>query len=366
VRLHWIELREFRSHRESRLALDGAPAFILGENGSGKSNLIEAIVLLSLGRSFRGARDAEMAFRGAGGYELHARVEDRAGAATEIGACGSGRGGREITLNGAPLGRLTDLLGRFPTVHFSVDDVTTLNAGAAARRRFLDVALCQLEPAYVGALREYGAALRARNRLLAAREETGDDPEMDVWEEILARSGLDLDRRRAALAQEVTRALGELGADVDARLEPELAYPEPGAVGGLGETVEARRGGLERARRRDRRIGWTGDGPHRARPACRIGGEELLDGASRGYARMYSILLRLALSRVFEERQGEPPVILLDDPESELDGRWMGPLLRLLPAGSQAVMTGCRAPADLPAPFRCIPIETMAAAGAAA
>jgi DNA replication and repair protein RecF len=366
VRLHWIELREFRSHRESRLALDGAPAFILGENGSGKSNLVEAIVLLSLGRSFRGARDAEMAFRGAQGYELRAAVEDRAGTPTEISARGSGGAGREITLNGAPLGRLTDLLGRFPTVHFSVDDVTVLNAGAASRRRFLDVALCQMEPAYVGALREYGAALRARNRLLAARQGAETDPEMDAWEEILARSGLELDRRRAALAAEVTRTLARLGAELGPGLEPELGYPAPDAPSGLGGTVDARRERLARARRRDLRIGWTGDGPHRARPACRIAGEELLDGASRGYARIYSILLRLALARVFEERRGEAPVILLDDPESELDARWMGPLLRLLPAGSQAVMTGCGAPSDLPASFRRIPIETMAAAGAAA
>jgi DNA replication and repair protein RecF len=366
VRLHWIELREFRSHRESRLALDGETALVLGENGSGKSNLVEAIVLLSLGRSFRGARDAEMTCRGTDGYELRAGVQGRSGAASEIAVRGGRRAGREVAVNGEPLDRLTDLLGRFPTVYFSVDDVTVLNAGPASRRRFLDVALCQLEPAYVGALREYTAALRARNRLLVTRAGATDDPEIEVWEQILARAGLDLDRRRAALAAELTGMLGALGMEVDPRLDPRLGYAAPDADGDPRAGVEARRERLARSRGRDRRIGWTSEGPHRARPECRIGGEDLLEGASRGFARIYSILLRIALARVFEERRGEPPVLLLDDPESELDGRWIGRLLGLVPEKSQAIMTGCREPADLPQRFRRVPIETLAASGAAA
>jgi len=344
---------------------EGEPALVLGENGSGKSNLIEAIVLLSLGRSFRGARDAELACRGADGYELRAGVRGRSGAESEIVLRG-GREGRDVRVNGEPLDRLTDLLGRFPTVHFSVDDVTALNAGPASRRRFLDVALCQLEPAYVGALREYATALRARNRLLAGGTGAEGDPEIEPWEQILARTGLELDTRRAALALELTRALGALGAEVDPGLDPRFEYAAPDAAGGSGATVEVRRERLAWARARDRRIGWTGEGPHRARPGCRIGGEDLLEGVSRGFVRIYAILLRIALARVFEERRGEPPVLLLDDPESELDERRIGRLLRLAPEGGQAIVTACREPADLPHRFRRIPIESLSASGAAA
>jgi DNA replication and repair protein RecF len=366
VQLHWIELQAFRSHRESRLTLDGGPALILGENGSGKSNLVEAIVLLSLGRSFRGARDSEMACRGTDGYEVRAGVKERSGVVSEMAVRGGRRAGREVRVNGAPLLRLTDLLGRFPTVHFSVDDVTVLNAGPASRRRFLDVALCQLEPAYVGALREYGAALRARNRLVTAPRPAPEAEEFAAWEEILARTGLMLDRRRAALAAELTRALTELGGAVDSGLRPRLDYEVPDAESGPAAGIDARRERLARTRARDRRLGWTGEGPHRARPECRIGGDDLVNGVSRGFARIYSILLRIALARVFEERRGEPPVLLLDDPESELDGRWIGPLLRLVPEEGQAIVTGCREPADLPRRFRRVPIETLAASGAAA
>jgi DNA replication and repair protein RecF len=347
------------------MELHGEPALVLGDNASGKTNLIEAVVLLSIGRSFRAARDAELLRRGAGGYELRATVGSRFGGAMQIEARGAARGGREILVNGQPLERLTDLLGQFPTIHFSVDDVTVLNSGPAARRRFLDVALCQLEPAYVGALREYAAALRQRNRLLVTRG-PAEDPELDAWEEILARSGLELDRRRAGLVAELARLLDGLGAEVDAELRPRFRYPDVEGRDGSGGSVPARMERLHADRARDRRIGWTGEGPHRARPECRIAGEELAGGASRGYTRLFSILLRLALARVFEERRGEPPVVLLDDPESELDGRWIGRLLRLVPESSQVIVTACRELTDLPARFRRIPIESLAAVGAAA
>jgi recombinational DNA repair ATPase RecF len=113
-------------------------------------------------------------------------------------------------------------------------------------------------------------------------------------------------------------------------------------------------------------MGWTMLGPHRARLFCTIGGEELSDGASRGYSRLYSILLRLALARVFEERQSEPPVVLLDDPESELDPRWIGRVLKLVPESSQILVTACRELSQTPSCFRTLPIEQAAPAGSAA
>ncbi|HET7903260.1 MAG TPA: DNA replication and repair protein RecF, partial [Candidatus Eisenbacteria bacterium] len=167
MRLIRLELRDFRNHRESYAELDGRPTLLLGENGSGKTNWIEAAALLSIGRSFRGARDRELIRRGAEGFEVRAVVSGGPGSPREVAIRGSARGPREVTVDGAPIERLADLLGRVPAVHFSVEDVAVLNGDPAGRRRFLDVALCQLEPAYVGALREYMAALKQRNRLLA-------------------------------------------------------------------------------------------------------------------------------------------------------------------------------------------------------
>jgi DNA replication and repair protein RecF len=157
--------------------------------------------------------------------------------------------------------------------------------------------------------------------------------------------------------------LTELAAGVDSELQPRFRYAD--GSDGAGGTVPARMERLHLGRGRDRRLGWTGEGPHRARPECRIAGEELAAGASRGYTRLYSILLRFALAGHFEERRGESPVLLLDDPESELDGRWIGRLLRLLPERSQVIVTACRELTDLPARFRRIPIESLAAAGVA-
>jgi recombinational DNA repair ATPase RecF len=155
---------------------------------------------------------------------------------------------------------------------------------------------------------------------------------------------------------------------VDGTLEPALEYRD-----GFGDSERtddaealARLERLTRARPGDRRMGWTMLGPHRARLRCTIGGEELSDGASRGYSRLYSILLRLALARVFEERQSEPPVVLLDDPESELDPRWIGRVLELVPESSQVLVTACRHLSETPSRFRTLPIEQALPVGSAA
>ncbi len=364
MRLLSLELRDFRNHREAVAPLDGEPTLLLGENGSGKTNWIEGAVLLSIGRSFRGARDRDLLRRGENGFEVRGVVEGRAGVRSEVVARGSTRGPREVSVDGAALPRLADLLGRFPTVHFSVEDMASLNGAPSGRRRFLDVALCQLEPAYVGHLREYTAALKQRNRLLSERAEV-DGNELSAWEEILARSGAELDWRREELTRELDRVLRELAEGLDPTLEPRLEYA--GMDGEASEDGIAQRAErLESLRFRDRRLGWTSEGPHRAAVGCKIGGYELVDGASRGMSRLYSILLRLALARVLDARLEEPPVVFLDDPESELDPRWIGRLLALVPETSQAVVTACRPLSEMPARYRVVEIGALAVAGAPA
>ncbi len=369
MRLQSLELREFRNHRDARGPIAGESVLILGPNGSGKTNWIEAIVFLSLGRSFRGARDRELIRNGAipaSAFEVRGVVSSRGGVEREICIRGSRAGTREVTIDGEALPRLTDLLGRFPTVHFSVDDVSVFGGGVPERRRFLDVALCQLEPAYVGSLRDYTSALKQRNRLLAvARGSGAADEEFLVWEAILARSGAELDRRREGLSRDLHAAMRELSSRVDPELLPVLEYVDgntgAGSLSPTPPSPEQRSAKLAAMRSRDLRLGWTGEGPHRARLVCKIGGMELAEGASRGYSRLYSILLRLALARVIEDRLDEAPVVLLDDPESELDARWMGPVLALIPESSQMIVTGCRALTASPQRLKPLPIESLAA-----
>lgn len=374
MRLLSLELRDFRNHREARATLGADSALLLGQNGSGKTNWIEAAVLLSLGRSFRGARDRELIRNGAASFEVRGVVEARGGVTREIVARGSREGTREMRVDGEALARLTDLLGRFPTVHFSVDDVSVFGGGVPERRRFLDVALCQLEPVYVGFLRDYMSALKQRNRLLMQGARSGPrmssgptapDEELGVWEAILARAGAELDRRREGLARDLHAVMRDLAARVDPALAPLLEYVASGWGGGISApvipTIEQRAERLAASRSRDQRLGWTGDGPHRARLICKIGGMELAEGASRGYSRLYSILLRLALARVLEERLDEAPVVLLDDPESELDARWIGALLALVPESSQMIVTACRPLSAAPARMVALPIESLAA-----
>ena len=159
-----------------------------------------------------------------------------------------------------------------------------------------------------------------------------------------------------------------LAGEVDLTLDPALEYRDGFGDLDLDDDAEiaARVERLARVRPIDMKMGWTMHGPHRARLRCTIGGEELSDGASRGFSRLYSILLRLALARVFEERQNDPPMVLLDDPESELDPRWIGRILGLVPESSQVLVTACRELSQTPARFRLYPIEQGALLGSAA
>jgi DNA replication and repair protein RecF len=225
----------------------------------------------------------------------------------------------------------------------------------------------------VSFLRDYTSALKQRNRLLLQGGRGGPlrggapvpDDELGVWEAILARAGAELDRRREGLARDLHAVMRDLASRVDPALAPLLEYVTSGWGVGIGTpgipTVEQRAERLAACRSRDQRLGWTGDGPHRARLICKIGGMELAEGASRGYSRLYSILLRLALAQVLEQRLDEAPVVLLDDPESELDARWIGALLALVPESSQMIVTGCRPLSTAPPRMVALPIESLAA-----
>jgi DNA replication and repair protein RecF len=225
----------------------------------------------------------------------------------------------------------------------------------------------------VASLRDYTVGLRQRNQLLIQdRRGSGvEAAEWSAWEEILARSGASIDRRRRTVCEALDRHVRALAERVDPELRPALEYRDgfrdPGAPElPEAEEIAARLARLEASRAADRRIGWTMHGPHRGRLRCTIAGEELTDGASRGYSRLYSILLRLALAQVFEERQSDPPVVLLDDPESELDPRWIGRVLDLVPESSQVLVTACRELTWTPPRLQRIAIAEAALAGNAA
>ncbi|MDE3053484.1 MAG: DNA replication/repair protein RecF, partial [Gemmatimonadota bacterium] len=187
VRLATLRLRDFRNFTRLDLALPAAGLVVVGENGQGKTNLLEAAYYLQLLRSVRGARDADLVRFGAAGFHVEGRVE--AGPAVAVGfERGSRR--KRVTLDGTPMARLSDAIGALPAVMFSPADVELVAGAPVARRRYLDIQLALTSRPYLAALQTYRGALARRNAALRDAARTGRaDARVTVWDAPLAEAG---------------------------------------------------------------------------------------------------------------------------------------------------------------------------------
>lgn len=327
ARLTHLAIRDFRNIARADLALPPDGLALVGENGQGKTNLLEAIQYLQLLRSFRGARDTELVRFGAAGFHLAAELTGaRAGSVSAGFARASRR--KRVLVDGAEPARLTDALGVWPAVLFSPQDAAIVGGPAAGRRRLLDVMLALADRSYLAALQRYRTALAHRGAALrrpgpAARTEQG----VAVWDEPLAEHGavLWLARRswveahRARYA-ELCAAIGERGT-ADIRYASAIAGTDPATV------RDALREALARTRAADLRRGLTHAGPHRDDLVLALDGRELRAYGSAGQQRTAAIVLRLLEADTRRAAAGAEPVILLDDPFAELDA---GRALRIL------------------------------------
>lgn len=318
VRLRRLTIRDFRNL--ASVTIDAPPAgfALVGDNGHGKSNLLEAVHYLHLFRSFRGARDAELVRFGQAGFHIAADV---AGAGRDRVTAGFERatGRRRLLLDGVPAPRVSDALGAVPSVTFAPADAALVAGGPAGRRHWLDVTLASTSPRYLATLRDYRAALAQRNAALRARSRASPP---GVWEPALAVHGAALTMARAeflAWAQgrvaEAALALGERGS-------PTVRYRTGESVPGDASEDQVRdaiAAALAAGRERDAERGMTLHGPHRDDVDLRLDGLSLRRYGSAGQHRTAAIALRLAECAWHAEHAGHEPILLLDDPVAELD-----------------------------------------------
>ena len=337
-----LTLRHFRNVELATLRLEGGRQFLVGRNGQGKTNLIEAAGFLTALRSFRTPESRHLI--------MHGRPE--AGIAFELEREGSGKEAVTVRIRGDGKGlwhnerrvpRLADHLGQFPTVVFSSEDLQLVRGAPALRRRWLDLTLSAMDPGYLSALQAYGAALAARNSLLRRRE-AGAAGELAAFERALAPAGSRIMASRAAGVAELGAAMGEAygrmcaGAD-----EASLGY-EPSCAAASAEGLLAELGA---GRARDLQAGVTLSGPHRDDIRFEVRGSAARDFASEGQQRSAVLALRLAQAAWFRARSGVTPVLLADDVLGELDDERRGRFWSALEPGAQVIATGTRPPSGL-------------------
>lgn len=334
-----LELVDFRSYERLDLALSDGLTAIIGPNGVGKTNVVEALGLLATLKSFRGAPTESLVRRGAAVAVVRA-VGERDGRDVSIDL-ELGRGRTRAQVNQQRLQRGRDLLGALRVTVFAPDDLALVKEGPALRRDYLDDLIVSLDPTADRVLRDIDKIVKQRNALLRqanGRLDESASATLDVWDMKLAAAGEHLTVRRentlASLMPGVAAAYDELAgepSDVTAFYDRSWSAPT------LSE-------GLATTRDHDIRRAITSVGPHRDDVSFSLNGFDSRVEASQGEQRTLALALRMAGHRLVAEQLGEPPLLLLDDVLSELDPDRARILLATLPPG-QTIITSA---SDLP------------------
>ena len=318
MRLAWLEVRDFRNHRETSLEVPARLVAVVGANAQGKTNLLEAAhYLMTLG-SPRVSSDEPLVRRGASRAYLRGEVETEAGRAlveVEVRASGA----NVVQVNRSGVRRKRDLRQRVRSVMSVPEDLAIVQGDPEERRRFMDEAVVALWPVEEEARRSYDRALRQRNRLLKEHE-GAVPPDLGAWDGEVARHGAAVTAARSHAASAVGPRADEdfrrvTKTSLVVRYRPSV---DAGDVGGgdlekaFLELLAARRDD-ELARR------TTLVGPHRDDLDLGVGELAARRFASHGEAWAAALSLRLGVAGAVEAEVGEPPVLILDDPFSGLD-----------------------------------------------
>ena len=324
MHLAHLRLRDFRNY--ARLDVDFAPGFhlLLGDNAQGKTNILEAIYLISTLRSFRGVGSAQMVRHGQKGYFVGSQIVSQDTHDTKM--FWSVRE-RRLNLDGRPVRKLTDYLGVLRTVVFCTEDLLLIKGPGRARRRFMDLLLSQTSPGYLPLLQRYTQALRSRNALL--KQYSPDPIALDSFSHELVATGEEIIRRRGELVPKVSPlAQAAYGAIAQGTEALRLEYL-PSVKGDFKVA-------LAQSRSRERSYRSTIIGPHRDELQLLLEERSAAHYASEGQKRTLAIALKMAQAEFVTSIDGRPPVLLIDDVMGELDLKRRSGLLPLLERAHQA------------------------------
>ena len=320
MRVLSLAFSNYRNLRASTFCPAENVNVIYGDNAQGKTNLLEAIWLFTGGRSFRGAKDAELiAFlekKAVLNLEFFAQNRE------QTASIDLAYPKRKITLNGVEKKSSAALVGNFCAVVFSPVHLYLVKEGPMIRRKFLDAAICQIKPAYAAALHKYNQTLLQRNSLLKDLRFHADLLDtLEIWEEKLARYGAFLISERLKYCEQLGPHAKQVYAGIsDGKEQLFLAYQASFGALEDGENLEQKLFScLQKKRVDDLAAGYTSVGPHRDDLELSLNGRSVKAFGSQGQQRSCVLALKLAEASILRARIDEKPIILLDDVMSELD-----------------------------------------------
>lgn len=367
-----LQLEQFRIYERADLTIPTPGVVLVGPNGSGKTSILESVLLLSTTKSRRGVQDADLIRHGSGadlGVAPYARAtadihREASDAKLEIYIErdeSKSTTKKSVRVGDAPR-RAMDVVGIMPTVAFSPEDLDIIGGSPGYRRRFLDVLLGQVDTRYLRNLSQYGRMLSHRNGLLRdlARGRSIARAEFGYWDEQVTALGAYITTRRylatvrlqslaASFFSELAPNTGSLSLTYDSRLDQSDAWwsalvPPDDDVTGImtasqrvGQVYETQ---LQRSFDEDRARGATQVGPHRDDISVKLNDRDISRFGSRGQQRIAVVALKLAEISLVDEMSKLKPVLLLDDVLSELDPFHQQTLIETVKAsGNQLFLT---------------------------
>ncbi|MGN8889862.1 DNA replication/repair protein RecF [Dysosmobacter sp. HCP28S3_G4] len=345
MRVNELTLRDFRNYQEQTVSFDPRCNVIFGENAEGKTNLLEAVVYLACGKSPRARRDQELIRFEADSASLTGNVFSRERDFQIRADLFRGRR-RKLTVNGVAAKSAAALNQVYQTVFFCPDDLYLIREGAAARRKFMDTALCQLRPRYAAALAEYNRAYEHKTRILRDWEEHPALLDtLPEFNEQMIRYGAVLIHYRAQYARRLAEYAAANHLECSGGRERlDIAYQTVSAVtdpmAEQGQVAEQLRSHMNAHAEAERASRLCLSGPHKDDLLVRINDQEAKTYSSQGQTRTAALSMKLAEREILKNTSGEYPVLLLDDVLSELDPRRQEFVLNRI-AGGQVFITCC-------------------------
>jgi len=341
MRFHRVRAANFRNFALLESVFPEGAQFICGRNGQGKTNLLEALSLVTSLRSFRTSEIPALIRWDSQPREciLVYEIEHEQLGETVL-EVRLRPGSKQVFMDGNPVRKLSDILGTFPTITFSSQDIQILRGSPGLRRRMMDLMFVVMDPAYYSVLTRYHQALKSRNALLKQR---GSAAQRRPFEDLLIREGWCLmDMRRRLLEVFNPHFQAAYSGISGVEEAPALEYQPSVQAGNAGEYEESFISQL----RRDQESGTTNRGPHRDDLEFRLLEHTAREFASEGQQRGLVLALRMGMVGWYRQRGGTPPVILADDIVGELDtGRRQG-FWRMLGSESQIIATGTTFPRE--------------------
>jgi DNA replication and repair protein RecF len=351
--LKTLHLRQFRNYRDCLVDFDAPKTILVGNNAQGKSNLLEAVELLSTLKSHRSVRDRELVLEEATVGQIQANLE-RAYGSIDLALTLRTQGRRTVALNRESLRRQLDFLGILNAVQFSSLDLELVRGAPERRRNWLDSILIQLEPIYAYILQQYNQVLRQRNALLKTfrKQQTEGridevssrdfDSELALWDAQLATAGSRVTRRRARVLERLAPLAQAWHASISGKTEvldvtyaPNVSIEQDNPEGVQQAFLDK----IQRRRIPEHQQGTSLVGPHRDEVEFTINETPARSYGSQGQQRTLVLALKLAELKLIEEVVGEPPLLLLDDVLAELDLNRQNQLLDAIQDRFQTLIT---------------------------